>query len=107
MAQSRGAFSRVFSILLLTATALGLYNVYSDNADVRALAERAACGGRPCTATITRESRSPISQSFTFQTRLNEKRKVERSASVDVECKRGFYLLGEYACTAPTALPPE
>jgi hypothetical protein len=106
MAESRGALSRIFSIVLLTATGLGLYNVYSDNDDVRAMAERAACGDRACTAKITRESRSPISQSFTFQTRLIEKKKNEREASVDVECQRSMYLIGEYRCSAPMALPP-
>jgi hypothetical protein len=90
---------------LLGATALGLYNVYSDNADVKALAERAACSNRPCTSNFTRESRSPISQSFTVQTRLVEKGKVDRSASVDVECKREYLLLGSYTCVASGALP--
>lgn len=103
--ETRSLFGRMISILLLVGTALGLYNVYSDNTDVRALAERAACGDRPCTPKITRESRTPISQSFTFQTRLIQKGKVDREASVDVECQRALYLLGEYRCTAPGALP--
>lgn len=106
MGQSRGVFSRVLSLLLLAATALGLYNVYSDNKDVVALAERSACGERDCSTKVTRESRTPISQSFTFQTRLVQKGRIERNASVDVECRRAFFLLGEYSCVAQGVLPP-
>ena len=105
MAESRGVVRNVISLLLFAGTALGLYNVYSDNADVRALAEKAACGDRPCKAAITRESRSPISQSFTYRTELLEKGKAGRSASVDVECPRAFFLVGEYHCTAQGVLP--
>jgi hypothetical protein len=71
---------------------------------VRALAEKTACGERPCKATVTRESRSPIGQSFTFHTELEDKSR--RSASVDVECKRAFFLVGEHHCVASGALPP-
>ncbi|MGC4091400.1 MAG: hypothetical protein QM756_26680 [Polyangiaceae bacterium] len=105
MAESRGPLRNLFTVLLFGGTALGLYNVYSDNADVRALGEKKACGERPCKATVTRESRSPISQSFTYQTQLVEKGKPGRSASVDVECQRGYFLLGEYNCTAQGVLP--
>jgi hypothetical protein len=105
VAQSRGGLRNLISLLLLGGTALGLFNVYSDNTEVKALAERAACAERPCSAIFTRESRSPISQSFTVQTRLVEKGKVDRGASVDVECKREYLLLGGYTCTAQGTLP--
>jgi hypothetical protein len=105
VSQSKGVIRNAISVLLLGGTALGLFNVYSDNSEVKAQAERAACSARPCTATFTRESRSPISQSFTVQTRLIEKGKVDRSASVDVECKREYLLLGGYTCIAQGALP--
>jgi hypothetical protein len=105
MAESRGAFRNLFTGVLLAGTVLGLYNVYGDNADVRALGEKAACADRPCKATVTRESRSPVSQSFTYQTELIEKGKSRRGASVDVECKRAYFLLGDYRCTAQGALP--
>jgi hypothetical protein len=65
----------------------------------------AACRERSCTSTFTRESRSPIAQQFTIQTRLIEKGKTDRSASVDVECKREYRLLGSYTCNAQGALP--
>jgi hypothetical protein len=103
MAENKSATRSVLSMLLLGGTLLGLYNVYSDNADVHALAEKQACGARPCSARITRESRSPIGQSFTYQVELKEKAK--RGASVDVECQRAYFLLGEYRCTAQGALP--
>jgi len=103
--QSRGVVRNLISLVLLAGTALGLYNVYSDNTDVKAEAERVACAGRECTSSFLRESRSPIAQSFTVQTKLVEKGKVDRSASVDVECKREFFLVGAYHCTARGALP--
>ena len=106
MAASRGALRSLTSFLLLGGTALGLYNVYSDNTDLKVLAERTACADRECTTKITREARSPLSQSFTFQTTLVEKGKSGRRAGVDVECKRSLILLGEYSCTAQGALPP-
>lgn len=106
MAESRGALRNAFSVLLFVGTGLGLYNVYSDNADVRALGEKTACGDRPCKASVTRESRSPISQSFTYQTELTEKGKPQRGASVDVTCERAYYLVGEYHCSGQGVLPP-
>lgn len=102
----RSIVRNMTSALLLGGTALGLYNVYADNTAVRALAEKTACGERPCTARVTRESRSPLSQSFTYQVELAAKGKPQRSASVDVECKRTYYLLGAYACVGQGVLPP-
>ncbi|MFO7177648.1 MAG: hypothetical protein DIU78_003010 [Pseudomonadota bacterium] len=103
----RSIASRLVSVLLLGGTAVGLYNVYGDNSAVKALAEEAACGKRTCSVTFTRESRSPIGQSFTVQTRLVARGSRERSASVDVECRRSFYLVGEYSCRAQGALPED
>jgi hypothetical protein len=106
MADSPGFVRRLGSVLLIAGTVLGLYNVYADNTEVRVLAERTACGERDCTARVTRESRSPISQSFTYQTELTEKGRPRRQASVDVECQRAYYLLGEYSCKAQGVIPP-
>lgn len=105
MAEGRGFIRSMASVLLLLGTGLGLYNVYGDNAAVHALAEKAACSNRPCSAKVTRESRSPISQSFTYQVELSESGKAKRAASVDVECKRAAVLLGDYTCVAQGALP--
>ena len=93
-------------MLLLGATALGLWNVYGDNTAVEALAVKAACGAHlGCSATRTGVSRSPISQSFTFQLELTDKGKPKRGASLDVECKRAYVFLGDYSCVAPNAVP--
>ncbi len=101
----RSSARSLFSAVLLVGTAFGLYNVYGDNADVKAAAQKMACGERPCTASQTRESRSPIAQSFTYQIELTEKGKPRRSASVDVECRRAYYLVGEMSCVSQGGLP--
>lgn len=75
--------------VLAAASVAGLYNVFADNAAVRELAKRTACDGTSCDAQMTREGKTPIGQSFTFQ---------RPSGSVDISCRRAFYLLGEYAC---------
>jgi hypothetical protein len=102
----RSIIRSLSSVLLLGGTGLGLYNVYFDNTELKAQAQKVACGDRPCKASIARESRSPLSQSFSYQTELSEKGKPRRSASVDVECKRAYILLGEYSCTGQGVLPP-
>lgn len=78
----------LLSVLLLTLTVLGLLNVYGDNADVVRQAEGIACSG--CSPHMVQMGRSPISQTFAFQT--------EGSTVVRVTCKRALVLLGEYAC---------
>jgi hypothetical protein len=95
MAEGRNLLKPIVFVLCLSATIAGLVNVYGDNASVRRLAETAACGTSNCSVTMTRESRSPISQSFTFQTTLKGQQ------TVDVECKREHILFGEYACSKP------
>lgn len=93
------SLGRVLSILLLVGTAIGLYNVYADNTLVVEQAKRLACGDRACDAKVVRESRFPISQSFTIQTRLITRGgHATRDATVDVECRREFFLVGDYAC---------
>jgi hypothetical protein len=88
----------IIPFLLLGATALGLNNTYGDNSDVIALAQKSACGRPGCGVTITRESRSPFSQEYSFQTRLIKKGENERSATVDVECRRAYLLFGDWSC---------
>ena len=82
---------KVLSVLLLLATLLALYNVYGDNTELLAHAERLACGG-PCVR-LLRAQRTPIEQSFTFQTSLQPTR------TLDVRCQRALLLIGAYACT--------
>lgn len=73
-------------------TIAGLVNVYADNADVIARAESAACGSPKCSVQMTRMSRSPLEQSFTFQT-------SDKSRGIaEVTCKRAYVLVGDYSC---------
>jgi hypothetical protein len=96
MAEGKSAGRTIFSILLITATGAGLYNVFSDNAAVISMAEAAACGKEHCSVQMTRMSRSPIGQTFTFQTSLREK--GASSSTAEVECRRAYYLVGDYGC---------
>jgi hypothetical protein len=95
---ARSIIRPLFAILCLVGTALGLNNTYGDNGEVKSLAEKAACGSAACSVKMLHESRSALKQSFGYQTALVEKGKSDRNASVDVECAREYFLLGEYRC---------
>ena len=82
---------KILSAALLLATILALYNVYGDNTEILARAERLACGTQ-CVR-LLRAQRTPIEQSFTFQTSLQPAR------TLDVHCRRALLLVGDYACT--------
>jgi hypothetical protein len=82
------------SALLLLATVLAVYNVYGDNADVVKTAEGLACGSSPCVR-LLRAERTPVKQSFTFQTSLSPSRTRE------VSCERAYLLVGSFACNSP------
>ncbi|HEX3777386.1 MAG TPA: hypothetical protein VHV51_23100 [Polyangiaceae bacterium] len=88
----------VVAAICIAVTGLGLENTYGDNTEVKVLAQKTACGSPSCSVNVLRESRSAFSQSFGFQTALVQKGKDERSASVDVECKRKQVLIGDYEC---------
>jgi len=80
----------LLSGLLLVLTALGLMNVYSDNADVVKMAEAEACAG--CELRTIAVGRSPLEQTFSFQ--------VDQSTQVvSVRCQRSVVLVGSYACS--------
>ena len=96
---ARSAFRVSFALLCLGGTALGLNNTYGDDTEVKALAEKSACGSAACSVKLLHESRSAFKQSFGYQTALVEKGKSGRSASVDVDCQRAWLLLGDYRCT--------
>ena len=95
---ARSIFRATFAAVCLAGTALGLNNTYGDDTEVKALAEKTACGSASCSVKMLRESRSALKQSYAYQTSLVEKGKSGRSASVDVECARAYFLLGEYRC---------
>ncbi|MET0793729.1 MAG: hypothetical protein ABW061_19575 [Polyangiaceae bacterium] len=95
---ARSVVRPLIAVLCLVGTALGLNNTYGDNAEVKALAEKTACGSAACSVKTLHESRSALKQAFGYQTALVEKGKSGRNASVDVECERAYFLLGEYRC---------
>jgi hypothetical protein len=83
--------AKTASVLLLLATLLSLYNVYGDNAELVQRAEALACGGAPCVK-LLRAERTPIEQSFTFQTSLVPPR------TRSVRCARAALLVGTFTC---------
>jgi hypothetical protein len=83
---------KVISALLLLATLVALYNVYGDNADLVKQAESLACNGS-CVR-LLRAQRTPLAQSFTFQTSVQPLRTIE------VRCERALLLVGSFACSA-------
>lgn len=96
--QGRSLARIAFAVICIGGTALGLNNTYGDNSELKALAQKTACGAPGCSISELRESRSALTQAFSFQTALVEKGKSSRGASVDVECQRKQYLFGEYQC---------
>lgn len=95
----RKAGSVLFLILCIAVSVAGAYNVFSDNAEVKAQAEQVACKDRPCgtqkakatVAVMTRLERSPFSQTFTFATPPN-------GAETQVRCQRSAVFVGPYRC---------
>lgn len=97
--QARSLVRPLFAILCLGATALGLNNTYGDDSEVEALAQSTACGAAPCVDKVLSKQRSAFKQTFGFQTALLQKGQSPRHATVDVECRRAYVLLGEYSCS--------
>jgi hypothetical protein len=83
---------KVVSALLLLATAIAVYNVYGDNAELVKRAEGLACGSTSCVR-LLRAERTPLEQSFTFQTNLQPPKTRQ------VHCERAFLLVGSFVCT--------
>ncbi len=96
MSDGKRIIRPIISVTLVVLTVLGLNNVYSDNSELRKLAEQTACGSEPCATHLLEMQRSPIAQSFRFQTGKNEGEAMTGERSV--RCQREFVFLGEYAC---------
>lgn len=101
MAEAKNILRSGFSVVLLVATGLGLYNVFSDNAEVKNHAESVACGKPGCSLKLTREARNPIAQSFEYQLQKS-------STPATVDCKLSLLLVGEWKCelTGGPSPPP-
>jgi hypothetical protein len=96
MSSSRNLLRPIVFVLCIGVTIAGLINVYADNSDVVAKAQTIACGSSDCAITMTSMGRTPISQSFTFQTRLTTSQQA--ASVVAVECQRQYVLVGDYEC---------
>ena len=94
-------------LVCLDGTALGLNNTYGDDTLLKALAEKTACGSAQCSVKMLNEHRSAFNAAFGFQTSLVQKGKTDRSASADVDCRRDYYLLGEYHCSVVSGGLPD
>ena len=105
--QARSFVRPLVVVLCLSATALGLNNTYGDNAEVKVLAEKTACGMAPCVVKTLNEHRSAFKQSFGYQTALVEKGKSQHGASVDIECARAYVLFGAYHCAVVSGGLPQ
>lgn len=87
----KNAARLVVIVLCLVFSASALYNVFSDNREVEALAARAACGdAAACEPRLVELARTPFGQSMRY---------VVGKAEVPVTCRRAAVLVGPYACT--------
>jgi len=105
--QARAIVRPLLALTFLAATALGLNNSMGDNTEVKALAEKTACGNAPCVVKTLSEQRSAFKQRFGYQTALVEKGKSTHGATIDIECARTFVLLGEYQCHVSSGGVPQ
>jgi len=86
---------RARSILALSVLAVTAWmcfdNVFSDDASIRELAEKAACTKKKCTDqhALVRESRAPWGQTIDYQW---------RDGTIRVSCHRAFWVVGERSC---------
>ena len=96
--QGRSLIRFVILALCVGATTLGLRNTYGDNSESLASAQKAACGTEGCSYTLLRESRSAFGHQYSLQTQLVQKGKAAAGGTAEVECKREFYLIGEWRC---------
>ena len=102
MSESNRVVRGVVLVLCVGVTVAGLINVYGDNSEVVGKAQTAACGSANCAVRMTAMERNPFTQSFTFQTTLEQQ--PSAGQTVDVRCQRAFFLLGEYSCAKRGAL---
>ena len=86
---ARTLLRSVLIVLCLVVTAASVMNVFVDNEEVRALAEKTGCGAAAPTCAMTRMERTPLHQSFEF---------VSKKETAEVVCTRSAILFGAYTC---------
>jgi hypothetical protein len=79
-----------FAVFAITAW-LCWDNVFSDDAEIRSLAEKTACTKQKCDERhgLVRESRNPFGQTIDYQW---------RDATIRVSCHRAYWVVGERQC---------
>ena len=104
MSESNRIVRGVVMALCIGVTVAGLINVYGDNSEVVAKGQSVACGSPNCAVRVIAMERNPFTQSFTFQTKLEQHPNANQQSTVDVRCQRAYFLVGEYACSKKGAL---
>jgi hypothetical protein len=87
------ALQALVVVVVAAAVWMCFDNVFSNNTPVRELGERAACARKKCELhhAVTREARSPWSQTFDFSW---------SDETIRVTCRRAYYVVGDRHCTA-------
>lgn len=83
---------KLISLLFLLLAVLSLYNVYGDGSAAQKLAEAMACGAGGCVR-LLRAERTPVGQSFTFQTSLSPPQ------TQSIGCSRAYLFVGDFSCS--------
>ena len=84
--------SFIILALCVVVTLATILNVFVDNKEVIAMAEKATCANAAaCTRAMTSMQRTPLGQTFTFQ---------GDSKSIEVTCRRAYIAFGDYSCKA-------
>jgi hypothetical protein len=91
MAEGRSPLRSLLPVVLLVTSALGIYNVFADNSEVRQMAQKLAASPSDTQPKLMREEKGPIGQSFDYQS--------EGRGLVTVGCARGLFLVGSYTCS--------
>jgi predicted ATP-grasp superfamily ATP-dependent carboligase len=87
----RHRLNQAFTVLLLVASGLAVYNVFGDPSEVQAQARAVACGEGVCT--ISSFERSPFSQNYEIT--------LKNGKTMRVVCRRAAILVGAYSCHQP------
>jgi len=92
VSNKKNIVSIVVLIGCVAITLATVMNVFGDNAEVEALAQKAACWDvKDCKYAKRAMVRTPLGQTFTYE---------GGGRTFDVTCRRAFIVLGDYTCKA-------